>query len=394
MALTSLAGMTPRTPRPVPFCQSGFDTAGIAYADLKHLEHDPALVKKIMNKRQKAAERDAGMFSPRLAKIGLDVAGLNAQVALKQAQAKSEAANGVFWHRQQLLSTEVHAVKEAYCTQKAKEHHKECLEFSITNLRKDQRKEAALNDPDELKKDRAPGKDSSMSSMQYFACEESSSPEHLRQKKQFTKEWLLAQMEEKQHMHRHEDAVNKVHDDESIMANQARTLAQQAMAQESKEEIIWAAQDNIRLAQERRERQQAKKHREQDDERAHVQKVMDHNLERAKHDYSLSQESPGKKIDFKRSTYQEEQQMYDVNAVIVMSKQHAGDREAEIDRAYMRLGNIVEGVLGHREQTLESSRVSNRKRLEEDNQASAKMKREAQLDTRRSYLSFHPDPKE
>lgn len=121
---------------------------------------------------------------------------------------------------------------------------------------------------------------------------------------------------------------------------------------------------------------------------------MDHNLERAKHDYSLSQESPGKKIDFKRSTYQEEQQMYDVNAVIVMSKQHAGDREAEIDRAYMRLGNIVEGVLGHREQTLESSRVSNRKLLEEDNQASAKMKREAQLDTRRSYLSFHPDPKE
>lgn len=130
MALTPLVGFSPRTPRPyAPISESGFDYTLPANADLAVIAaHDPVGCSKLITRRHKVFEQSKRMVSPRMARIGLDVAGLNAQVAAKQAAATAEEQSDKYYVRQQELSLQIEKLKEDIRQQQEREQKKNWID--------------------------------------------------------------------------------------------------------------------------------------------------------------------------------------------------------------------------------------------------------------------------
>lgn len=378
MALASLAGLTPRTPR--------HDLA--LNADLATLAHDPALAAKIAIKRQQEADRKILMSSPRLARIGLDVAGLNAQVAAKMDAIQEDAQDEIFYAKQAKLTQNVYAKKEEYVSKMQREIHKNCVDFSLANLRKEQRREYSLSDPNALKREKPPGKDSSVSSMQYFPCEETGSAEAQWQKKMQQREWLLAQMDEKREQQQREKSAEHFEQEMSLSANEVRTLCEHMQQVESQEERRAVMQDNVRLSTERQNRREALKARDEAVAKRHNDQVMAHNLERERHDYSVSDVIPGKKLDYKRCTLEQAQSVLDANKAAVLGRKMQLQADAYSNYLDARTGEIVEAAMQGVIDENGYRRLARTRAVKEENMAVARSKRESDLKERRNYRSY------
>jgi len=386
MALSNLGGHAPYTPR-VPFCDSGMSPTISANADLAGLATtDPHMAAKIARKREQAAARAARMCSPRLSRIGCDVVALNAQVVLKKAAIAEEADGDQFETRKMQLTDMILNVREEQRQTKARQKQQECVAYSLNHLRKDQRREYFLfNDPDELKKDRVPGVDSSKSSCQYFESEVAMAPEVVRDKKRQSQEWLLAQMAEKNLQDQaHRQADLRFEQWESD-ANQVRTLCENAENTERSEAVRSNAEENLRLAAERTSKRQAAIDRRAREEKRHVDQEMERVLERERHEYSLS--SNGRKRDVKRCTKEEEQRTLDINAEQVLyKKQHEHDEDWQEER-HMKNCKITEAIQTMMEDRSTDKRLTRRKDQDKDNLLMASVKRSADRRDRQDYLS-------
>lgn len=131
-------------------------------------------------------------------KVGVDTAALSSQIADKQASRLEEAASDAAFDEMR-LNVDKHLMyvdqqRDAYL----RERDVAVDEFRRTQQKKGESRDADLNDPDALKKDRAPvGDDISVSSFQKFAGEDTHYAERVRLQQAQLREWAAAQAAEK-----------------------------------------------------------------------------------------------------------------------------------------------------------------------------------------------------
>merc|ERR1719487_1067565 len=143
----------------------------------------------------------------------------------------------------------------------ARARQKEAVEFSQKYLRKENRREYALSDPDHLKKDRPAreGDDDPRcgpASLQKFDGEKIEYDKTINRKayQDVQKQWLVEQMQERQAIEAAEKAHDKHHDDQVIMANHIRGVMEQHLEDTKRAQKKAESDFNLALAAEHRDR--------------------------------------------------------------------------------------------------------------------------------------------
>merc|ERR1719343_1163167 len=121
------------------------------HADLEHISFDPALTGKIMKKRQEEMRRRTKLLDPRKRQYGVEHTVLDAQVAENRALREGDAGEEAFHARTQAMVDEVLQTIEGAKLDAQREREKATKDFSLTNLKKEDRREYYLSDPNNLK---------------------------------------------------------------------------------------------------------------------------------------------------------------------------------------------------------------------------------------------------
>lgn len=373
--------------------------------DLESISHDRDLTMKIMKKRQEELARRSRLMDPRGRQFGADHTGLDAQVRDKQATLAAEKAQDRLFAQnlaaQELVLQTVEGIKEAGQRQK----QRDSINHSLQNLSKEQRREYHLSDPKEYHAGflTHPIEALGPSSMTKFQGEsvdledalkgKALNPEGEAKKKQAqaaSAQWLKQQMQEKRDREQAERDFDRYHDLKMAEANILRSHCEAASMQESREDKILEAQDNLKMAEDRRQREKAKKQRDLDLAQQHVGNVKYDPRMNEAHDNILSYS--GKKLDQKRLTLEEEQDVYNTRAHQMRDKMLTKKREAEEEAEHHRqtqMGVEVRGAIEHRMK--EAHKAKNRS-LVEENQRLAEAKRAADAKERRAHKSFDYEP--
>lgn len=357
--------------------------------DLMHLEHDPTLAAKIMKKRQQERDRCSNRLTPRMQRIGLDIAALNGQCFDKQAAAEVKRGESERYLEGMLLKQNMIGEAETVIKAKLRSQQQDCIAHNFTHLNKHQRREWDLSDPNQLKYDkpgRIEGSKPAYSSFQRFEGEEGVSPQVVREKRQMQVDWLMSQMAEKKLKEQLEkDCVKR--DDASVLeGNELRVAVEMAQAQEQKEEVMQVVKENQLIASARSARRVAAHERDAARTKEHMTNESEHNLMRERHDYSIGLN--GKKRDYKRCSYDEEVATWDVNRALVEAKLNRKRSQAHVDDEYHQIGMTVD-VLG-REYDDAWSQMNLRRRSEINaaNTVMAQERKEQNKQDRVDYTSF------
>lgn len=391
--LSCLCGFSPRVPpsalpspgRSLPFASPrGLD------ADLGHLDHDPKLAAKIMQKRQKEAERSNNRLTPRMQRIGLDIAALNRQVADKRVAEHIDD-----WKDKQILDDmrlKGDLIKQAEETIQAdrRQQQMECVNFSLQSLRKDQRREYHLSDPQQLKFDtpaRVEGTTPALSSMQRFEGELGVSPEVKKEKRDQQVRWLMSQMAEKKLRDQLEKDQDRRHDEALLKANELRAACTLAGLQEAKAEVMENAKANEQIASARSARIQSAREKEISARKDHAMNVTEHNTMREKHDYSIGLN--GKKRDYKRCSYEEEIAAWELNKALAQAKRNRARNEVDTDGQYRRIGGAMERIGNLNEALWMKKNIELRQKYDAANKILAQEKQEKDSKDKEIYHSYN-----
>jgi len=122
-------------------------------ADLAHL--DAGLAHRIMQKRAMELERKKQLLNPKHRVLGQDVDALDAQVAEKQANAATAGVEKMQESQTAKYLDQICQLQDEHVRDEQYALEKECKEFSLQHLRKEQRKEFWLSDPETGRRERA-----------------------------------------------------------------------------------------------------------------------------------------------------------------------------------------------------------------------------------------------
>jgi len=354
---------------------------------------DDGLAARIARKRQGEVERRAKLFDPRTRQLGVNHAVLDAQLEEKRQRAEREAAEEAFHANNVALADQVAQMLDDAKNKKARERQQAVVEYSLNNLRKDQRREWHLSGPHVLSSD-LPARTSDddprcgAASMQRFEGEDLRAAERKKMEQNIQRQWLLDQMAEKAERARVEKAEACAQDIATLTANEVRNLCEQATIQELRESKMMEAQENLEMARSHRVRHQAAK---QADAEADMQHTLNHRA-RMTEVSDCPRRPDGKLVrtDFKRWSVEEEHEVYLANRDIVMERQAARRRDDERERWHA--ANMLKGVgvLG----AVEEERARETKALHQqmvvENMAAAEAKRKTDVEEKRKYLQLHP----
>lgn len=270
-----------------------------------------------------------------------------------------------------------------------RQKHKDCVEFSLVNLRKEYRREWSLSDPDQLKRDfpaRREGHAVAFSSMQKFEGELAGEPEEIKERKKETAIWLLEQMQGKRGRAEVADEMERRDDEAYKQSNYLRDACEVAATQERKEETFQTARENQELAVARSARRQAAQARDNAATLEHCANLSEYNLMRERHDFDIG--STGRKRDYKRCSYEEEQGMWNTNAGLV--QMHADERKAlgHIDDEYVKIGMAVDMIGQATEEKIADIQVKQRLCIDAENKRLAKEQRDKAFKEKVEYRSF------
>lgn len=360
-------------------------------ADLSHISHDRDLTMKIMKKRQEEMTRRTRLLDPRRRQFGVDHSVLDAQVKEKRQLRDAEVVEDACYAQHLVAQEQVLQTVEAMRQVAQRERQKATINHSLTELTKEQRREYSLSDPKQYTSSflTHPPEQLGPSSMSKFQGE-SIDLEKKKRTQQESAQWLKQQMKEKQDRERADRDWHRHHDDRMLEANALRAHCEAATAQEMREDKLLEAQENQELADKRRQRDQARKQREHDLTQQHTQNVLNDPRMNESHDNVLSYH--GKKLDQKRLTLEEEQDVYNTNAHQIRHKQLMKKREAEEEADHHRLNQMgvdVRSAIEHRQAEGQKSR--NRSCIEE-NMRIADAKRANDVKERRAHKSFDYEP--
>lgn len=402
--LSCLGGFSPRIPTSAILggCVSTLASPGPSYAfssprgiddDLLHLEHDPKLAAKIMRKRQQDADRCNSRLTPRMQRIGLDIAALNVQVAEKKVQGEDMQRLDQQQFEDMRFKGELVKQGEALVQADRRQQQTDCMNFSLQHLKKEQRREWYLSDPQQLKTDRPARMDGftpALSSMQKFEGEQGVCPAMKKEKRQEQVNWLMAQMAEKKTREEAEKDRDRDHDAALLQANSVRTVCAIAGMQEHRAEVLETAKANEHMAICRSARQKSWREREMAAKKEHMANAVEHNVMREKYDYAIGLN--GKKRDYKRCSYEEEVQAWETNRVLVQAKKDRERGEVDADGEYRQIGAAVQKVGDLNEAVWHQKSMHHRQAYDTANMLLAQEKKDKESKEKEEYASFAASP--
>eukprot|EP00444_Apocalathium_aciculiferum_P022700 CAMPEP_0183440682 /NCGR_PEP_ID=MMETSP0370-20130417/82450_1 /TAXON_ID=268820 /ORGANISM="Peridinium aciculiferum, Strain PAER-2" /LENGTH=375 /DNA_ID=CAMNT_0025629633 /DNA_START=11 /DNA_END=1138 /DNA_ORIENTATION=+ len=359
-------------------------------SDLAHLAHDEQLAMKIMRKRQEEMERRTKLQNPRLRQGGVPHDVLSAQVtekrAIQAAENEDEAQYAEMAVQQDHLLNTIETIKEE--TQRRRQE--ETIGYSMANLRKEQRREYCLSDPKEYTSAFITLPDDQLGpcSMTKFQGEAIDKEGKKRAQKQ-TADDLMKQMQEKRVRQQAEKDIDRFYDQKAFEASQICAHCENATNQEMHDDKIAEARENLEMAAQKRQHMQMKKQREAQEKHIHTHSVMNSDLLTEVHDYKVGSNGKLMKGEFKRLSIEEEADVYNQNAHLVVQSRMKAKQEADAAKALHSHTLGVVAVLGAVEE--EKSRQAKEKQMAmvAENQRLAAAKKSNDVDERRKYLSFH-----
>lgn len=374
-------GLTPR--QPPHWSQTHVDT------DLMHLEHSPDVAAKIMRKRNQEQTRNDNRLTPRMQRIGLDIAALNKQVSDKQAAANRQAGIDEQYLEGMQIKSDI--VAQAYSLRAAdlRQKQRDCVNYSFANLSKHQRREWDLSDPNRVRADqpaRVEGMTPSISSMQKFEGEEGVSPAVLKEKRDSQVEWLMAQMAEKKLRAQLEKDMERENDEALLKANDLRVACELAAKQEQQVEILETARVNEKMASARTAQKVSAREREAAVTKEHMIQESEHNLMRERHDYSIGLN--GKKRDYKRCSYEEELQGWAQNRALVQARLDRKRAQEGVDDEYHTVGATFDLLGAEYDHAWNNQNMRRRQQVDAANKALVQEKKEREAREKREYKSF------
>lgn len=347
---------------------------------------DQALAGKILRKRKEEVARRQRLLNPRARMHGADLPALSTQVDEKKILAAAAAEAEVEDSKVQLMQAEVLESIEEAKRDFRREQHVQTMAFSLQNLNKESRREYDLSDPQRIKKDLLPkdgigsdGRQIGLCAMQTFQGEKDVK-QYAKQQRQTQREFLEQQVQEK----KEREAAEKDADMQDAMTIMNGTKLREAIeaveAQEAKQERMELAESNMQLVAEKQAKLQAKK----DKEAALNAKVVSRarNDERLAEAYDFKTNAAGKLVrdEYKRLTLEQEQEVHDANAAIILEKQAAKRAEKMVDADDD--GHLVAacGLMDQLHSLAAEQQKERRMKLVEENkvQAAQKLAREAE----------------
>lgn len=296
---------------------------GEVHSDLSHLAHDPKLVGKIMRKRQEELQRRIRLQDPRKRQLGVPHDVLDGQMEEKRYAGEGEAAEDAYYAKSMLFQDQVLNGVEVIKQQMTRDKQKEVTDYSLTHLRKEQRREFALSDPTAMKRELPSymGENLGPSSMQVFAsdCLDPGAKKKLQQAD--IKETLMAQIYEKEERAQAEKEMNKLYDEHMFFTSQVATMCEEQTLDDMKANKLAEAAENQALAVQHRERRLMREQRELDLKMQHAAEVQNSDRMKETHDYKVGSDGRLTKGDYKRLTVEEEQDNYNHNAYLVLQNQ-------------------------------------------------------------------------
>merc|ERR1719456_633901 len=163
-----------------------------------------------------------------------------------------------------VISDEVAQVCESIRGEATRERQKAVMAYSLDNLRKEQRREYELSDPNLIKRER-PARDGDNdprlgpSSIQYFEGEDFLAQQRKKEAVASTREWLMYQMSQKKEYQDREKEGDRLYDEAMMTANEVRGLCEKATIEDQLIEKRAEAEENKRIAAEHHARRQQNK---------------------------------------------------------------------------------------------------------------------------------------
>jgi len=227
-----------------------------------HVPPDVKEAQAVVRRREAEQARHERIFDVKQRTIGIDNEALQSQIAAKEAAAKAERERELA-----LDSAMIATARQADVLQQEVDRIKRQQELEIAAYRskhqpKTTRREWDLNDPDEVQKDTLPTADPSklgLSSAQLFPGMDQTNDERKGQQAQQQREWVAAQMAEKQAVAQAEVDADKNYF-QSQMEIQSELNQLISMHENTKQQfVLAAAAENRALAEQRKSAQDADK---------------------------------------------------------------------------------------------------------------------------------------
>jgi len=346
--------------------------------DLAHVE-DERLVAQVMRRRQDEAERRQRFFQVKNRQIGLETQALDQQVAEKQAAADAEKQRDLEFAQQAAAYDQVAIMAESMKAGKAKEQAAECKHFSKQFLRKEFRREYALSDPDALKKEELPDRDNAgASSLLKFAGEdvERDKRDNKKYYEQLRRSWIAEQTEEKALREEAEREADRAYDEQVLAVTQLRGAIEMAQDETAREAKKGESDENLRLAELKKEERAYKKRQEEIWAKNHVEHTLND---------PMLQETAG--AGYKGVSADIKQMVYDENALQILEKKKKAEFENSQHKAYEQhlLGcNSIMSTVELHKQKLEKEK---RQLLNQENEIIARAHRDMKTQLRRTYAN-------
>jgi hypothetical protein len=300
---------------------------------------DQAMVAKIMRKRQEEMARRSHLLNPRYAKMhGADLKAVSGQINEKQiiaaAAAEAEADDAKLQQAQEQVLNSIEEAKSRF----RREKQVQTVQYSLQNLNKESRREYDLSDPNRVRNGLLPkdgigsdGRELGMASMTSFQGD-LDVKEIYKQQRAMQKEWLAQQVQEKQLRAEAEREAEKQDAQEILHSTMLRETIEAVEAQEAKQDRMELAQSNQQLAAEKQARKEAKMQKEAMIHTRVVDKGLTDDRLNEVHDYKLNSKGKLVRDEYKRLTYEQEQEVHDANAQIVLEKKAAKRMEMTATR--------------------------------------------------------------
>jgi len=374
-------------------CKVGAETQVPIDCDLGHLGHDQNLTAKILRKRQEEMARRTRLLDPRLRRGGVPHHVLKQQLEEKSVYTEAEKAEEAYFAQSAVLQDQIQQTVEGIKAERARERQMDVVDYSLTHLRKEQRREYGLSDPNQIKNEVLPDPDDPAfgpSSMLKFSSVGQETPEQKHARQQATSAWLMEQMREKQDRDNEEKEFDRRYDERVALASHVRAVCEEAERQEQRDEKCAEAAENLRMAQMVRERNQAKKDADNALKNRHVESIMTSDWYNEAHDWKLGVTGKLMKAEYKRMSIEEEQDVYNSNARQILDKRamKMADKEEEAqDVANIKTSVAVLGAVEEERFRLQQER---RMKIVEENNRLAAAKKEQKRQEKEEYLRYDP----
>ncbi|CAJ1338959.1 unnamed protein product [Effrenium voratum] len=267
------------------------------------------------------------------------------------------------------------------------------VDYSLANLRKEQRREYELSDPDAIKKYVLPDPEDPAlgpSSMLKFPSHGKDNPELKKQGQEAQAGWLAAQVQDKLDQAAHEKQLDRIHDERAMLAAHVRGVCEDNEMQEQLDAKREEAAENLRLAQLAAEQRQAKKAADDALKQKHIESVMTSDRMCEGTDSKVGVTGKLLKAEYKRLSLEEEQDVYNSNARLLIDKfiKKKADKEEEAAEASRVRCSVA--VLGALEDERYRQQQERRMRMVEENKRLAQAKKESDKEERVEYFKYDP----